>query len=97
MPSTERLEDQIHDAEREMKTIARDAGDLQDALDALLSAFAMKYPMADTHTLSEDFAARLADQVDDLQGPSYRRKVRLENEVDDIEWADLERSRPVTI
>lgn len=97
MRSTERLHDQIADAEQEMKRIQNDAAELQKAVDFLLTDYAVKYPHADTTSLSEDFAARLSDIVDDLEGPAYRRKSRLEDEISNIEWADLERSRAAVL
>lgn len=97
MDSIERRHDGIHDAEQEMKRIDSDAADLQRALDALLSDYGVKYPAADTGSLSADFAARLSDIVDDLQGPAYRRKVRLEDEIGGIEERDLRRSAPMVL
>lgn len=97
MPDTFQLESQIADADREMKAIDRDAGDLQRAVDDLLSDFRAKYGHADTAGLSEAFSARLADIVDDLQGPAYRRKSRLEDEIGNIEFAELESRWAVTL
>lgn len=98
MPDThENLHDQIHDAEQEMKRIQDAAHDLQRAVDALVSDFAVKYPNADTSGLTEDFASRLADIVDDLEGPAYRRKSRLEDQIAEIEWKDLNRNSPIVI
>ncbi len=97
MPTSESKYDAIGEAELEMKKIEDDCYDLQTAVDALLSDFGMKYPVADIASLSSDFAARLSDIEDDLQGPAYRRKSRLEDEIADEEYADLERRRPVPL
>ncbi len=97
MDTTERLHDQIHDAEIEMKRIDVDAAALQDAIDELVRAFSAKYPKVAMSALSEDFASRLSDIVDDLQGPAYRRKSRLEDDICNADWADLERNSPVVL
>jgi hypothetical protein len=95
--ATEHLHDKIADCETEMKAIDRDALDLQRAVEALVSDFAVKYPKVEMSGLNEDFASRLSDIVDDLQGPAYRRKSRIEDMIDDREWADLERSAVVVL
>lgn len=94
---TENLYDKIADCDAEMKSIDRDALDLQRAVEALVSDFAVKYPHVEMSGLSEDFATRLGDIVDDLQGPAARRKSRIEDMIDDREWADLERSAVVVL
>lgn len=97
MPSTERLHDQIADCDAEMKRIRDDAYALQEAVAALVSDFAVKHPKAETSGLTDDFAFRLADIIDDLEGPAFRRKTRLEDEIGNIEWADLNRNAPVVL
>lgn len=94
---TERLYAQVDEAAAEMQRIEREGIELQRGVDALLSDFAMKYPHADTGSLSRDFAARLADTVDDLQGPAYRRKSRIEDTIGNIEERDLMRSSPLVL
>ena len=89
---TERLYDQIADAEREMKRIQDDAADLLKAVEALVSDFSVKYPSAETGGLTEDFASRLDDIVNDLQAPAEDRKMRLEDIIGAIEWRDLRRN-----
>lgn len=92
MSNTEHLHDQIADAEKEMKRIQDDAADLLKAVEALVSDFAVKYPHADLSGLNEDFASRLSDIVNDLEGPAARRKMRLEDIIGAIEWRDLRRN-----
>lgn len=90
----ENLNDQIADCDKEMKRIKDDAADLLKAVEALVSDFAVKYPNADTSGLTEDFASRLSDIVNDLEGPAWRRKCRIENELGAIDSADLWRNSP---
>lgn len=97
MPDTERLYDQIADAEREMKRIQNDAADLLKAVEALVSDFAVKYPNAETGGLTEDFSSRLDDIVNDLRAPAEDRKMRLEDIIGAIEWRDLRRNSPVVL
>jgi hypothetical protein len=97
MPDTIHLENKIDEADLEMKAIADAAAELQAEIDEKVRAFAHKYPQVEMSGLSEDFASRLSDIVDDLQGPAWRRKSRLEDEICNLEWDDLNRSRPVVL
>lgn len=97
MPGTERLHNQIADCDAEMKRIRDDAYALQEAVAALVSDFGVKYPKTEMSGLTEAFADCLSDIVDDLEGPAFRRKMRLEDEIGRIEWADLERDAPIVI
>ena len=80
---TEHMHNQIADAEREMKRIQDDAAALLRAVQVCVDAFAVKYPNAEYGDLTRDFSARLDDIVDDLEGPAYRRKIRLEDDTVD--------------
>ena len=86
----DQFEQKRTEADAEMRRIERDCGDLQDALDVLVSDFAMKYPDADTSELLRVFGKGLADVMDDLQGPAFRRKCKAECEIDDIEVAEFD-------
>jgi hypothetical protein len=90
---TERLHDRIGDAEAKLKIIDRDCADLQRAVDALLSDFAMKHPTADIIGMSKDFGLSLSCVQDELSEPFKASKDEAEDELDNIEWRDMERNR----
>lgn len=97
MPDTERLHDKIRDAEIALARIERDCAALQRAVDALLSDFAMKHPGADVLGLSSDFNIGLSTMQDEMNEPHLAAKSEADDELDDIEWRDMERSRAMVL
>lgn len=96
MPVTTRLYAQLDEAENEMAGIRAKGNVLRNAVADLIRAFAQDHDCSPDHAL-EYVDGELAELVDDAEGPSYRRKCRLENEIGDIEYADLRLSSPVVI
>jgi len=96
MPSTERLYGQLDDADNEMAGIKAKGAALYKEIADKVRAFAEDYDCQPDSTL-EYIEGAIADLVDDAQGPAWRRKCRLENEIGAIEDADLRLNAPVVL
>lgn len=97
--STERLYGQLDATDDELSDIRAKASKLKADIGALIRAFAEDYSCSSKST---DYALEytedaLVDLIDDAEGPTYRRKVRLEDQIGDIEDADLRRSAPMVL
>ncbi len=96
MPSTERLQGQLDEAVNDLADIRARANALTVQICDLIVDFANDHGCSDKSVgyALEYTADALTDLIDDAEGPSYRRKVRLEDEIGVIEDADLRRSAP---
>lgn len=95
MPDTESLYAQLDEAHNELADIGERARKLTDQIGDLIRAFAADHSCSDK---SVDYAVEysadaLTDLIDDATGPASRRKVRIENEIGNVEEADLMLSR----
>jgi hypothetical protein len=99
MPDTTRLYAQLDETDNELTDIHARARTLMDTIEGLIRAFAADHGCADksVNYAVEYTADSLIDLIDDAAGPAYRRKVRLENEIGDIEAADERRSAPMVL
>ena len=94
--ATDRLYAQLDEASNEIEATQRGGVTLYKAINDLVMAYAEKYRCDATSTM-EHIDDAISDLVNDAVGPAWRRKTRLEDEIDQIEEADLRRSAPVTI
>ncbi len=93
---TERLYAQLDEAQNEMDDIKARGVTLYKAIDALVRAFAADHS-CDADGTMEAIDEAIAELVDDAEGPAYRRVSRLEDEISNIEEADLRRSAPMVL
>ena len=93
---TERLYDRIAAAESELHDIDAAARALGEQITALVARFCTRFD-ADQKHADGYIADMVSDLVFDAAGPAYRRKVALEDQIADIEDADLRRSAPVVL
>lgn len=95
-PNTEKLNDKIGAAERELATIQADATALRNDLDKLVAAFCEKHD-ADLKGARDYLDDLLTDLLFDAEGPAYRRKVAAENKLSVVEDRDLRANSPVVL
>ncbi len=96
MTSTEHLYRQLDEADNELSDIRIRARALAIGIEGLIRAFAEDHGCGETSTTyAIEYAAdALTDLIDDAEGPAARRKIRIEDEIGEIENADLMRSIP---
>lgn len=95
-PNTEKLNDKIGAAERELAAIQADATALRNDLDNLVAAFCEKHD-ADLKTARNYLDDLLSDLLFDAEGPATRRKIAAETELADIESRDLRVNAPMVL
>lgn len=93
---TTRLYAQLDEAELEIEAIKRGGVDLYKAINALVLAYANDYGCDASGTM-EHIDDAISDLVNDAEGPAWRRKTRLEDEIGAIKDADLRLSAPVVL
>lgn len=96
MPDTLNLYSALDSAANEYDAIARDGKELEGKIGSLLADFGHRH-RCDTAGPLEHIHDALTDLINDAQGPSYRRRVRLEDEIGALEDADMRRSSPVVL
>lgn len=96
---SERLYAQLEEAENEIADIRERARKLRTAIDAMIRAYAADHrcTQKSVDRAIEYTADALLDLIDDAEGPAYRRKCRIENEIGDSEYADERRSAPMVL
>jgi len=95
-PDTLNLYGALDSASNEFDAIARDGADLGCKIGALMIEFGKRH-RCDAAGAIEHVNDALSDLINDAQGPSYRRRVRLEDEIGALEDADMRRSSPVVL
>ncbi len=93
---TERLYSQLDEARNEMDDIKARGVTLYRAIDALVKDFALSHS-CNPQIAMEAIDEAITELVDDAEGPTYRRAARLEDEISNIEEADLRRSAPMVL
>ncbi len=93
---TERLYAQLDEATDAHADVIAKGVILRRKVEILIREYAKDYDCNPDATLDYVLGA-LVDLADDAEGPAYRRKVRLEEEIGAIEERDLRLNSPVTI
>ncbi len=96
MPDTNRLQLALDDARTEHEAIHGEGVELSRQIEGLVKAYAERHRCDAASTL-EHIDDAIKDLVSDATGPTHRVIVRLEDEIGDIEHADLQRSAPVVL
>ncbi len=96
MRDTERLQHALDDARTEHEAIHGEGVELSRQIEGLVKAYAARHSCDCTGTM-EHIDDAIKDLVSDASGPSHRLIVRLEDEIGNLEYADLERNSPVVL
>lgn len=99
MAATERLYAQFDETSNELADIRERYKRMLGRVNAEIRAFAADHRCSESslNRTIEYTADACTDLLDDAEGPAWRRKCRLENEIGDIEEADLRLSAPVVL